>query len=130
MGLLTPDPLSCARHWDPSPRLSAWGTQKRRSGGEQLATLCRFERYRNRTLNLPHRQPVRLTNELTTGTVPEIEPKTSRADSDVFNPYTSTGRFGKLKIMTSQAEHLPALQPFSSEMPSVLKPVKRCFVQL
>ena len=35
-GGLTPDPLPCIHHWGPSPRLSAWWTQKRCSGGEPL----------------------------------------------------------------------------------------------
>ena len=107
--MLTPDP--CERHWGPS--LSAWVTQKRRSGGEPLATLCRFDHPRNRNPDLPHRQPVRLTTELTAGTGPKIEPKTSRAHSDVFNHYANWPVW--LKIMTSQAEYLYALQPFSSK---------------
>ena len=50
-GVLTPD--SCERHWGPS--LSAWVTQKRRSGGKPLATLCRFDHPGNRTPDLRHR---------------------------------------------------------------------------
>ena len=50
-GVLTPDP--CERHWGPS--LSAWITQKRRSGGKPLATQCRFDHPGNRTPDLPHR---------------------------------------------------------------------------
>ena len=47
------------------------------------------------------------------GTGPKIEPKTSRADSDVFNHYANWPVW--LKIMTSQAEYLHAFQPFSSK---------------
>ena len=50
-GVLTSDP--CKRHWGPS--LSAWVTQKRRSSGELLATLCRFDHPGNRTPDLPQR---------------------------------------------------------------------------
>ena len=57
---------------------------------------------------------MRLTTELTSGTGPKIEPsKISRADSDVFNHYFNWLVW--LKIMTLQAEYLPALQPFSSK---------------
>ena len=98
--MLTPDP--CERHWGPS--LSAWVTQKRRSGGEPLATLCRFDHPGNRTPDFPHRKPVRLTTTLTAGTGPKIEPKTSRADSDVFNHCANWSVW--LKIMTSQAEYI------------------------
>ena len=82
-GVLTPDP--CERHWGPS--LSARVTQKRRSSGEPLATLCRFDHPGNRTPDLPHRKPVRLTTEPTAGTGPKIEPKTFRAD--VCNHYAN-----------------------------------------
>ena len=47
------------------------------------------------------------------GTVPEIEPKTSRADSDVLNHYANWPVW--LKIMTSQAEQLPCLQSIFSK---------------
>ena len=30
-GRVTPGPLPCMRHWGPSQRLSAWGTQKHRN---------------------------------------------------------------------------------------------------
>ena len=105
--MLTPD--LCEHHWGPS--LRAWVTQKRRSGGKPLATLCRFDHPGNGTPDLPHRKPVRLTTELTAGTSPKIKPKTSRADA--FKHYANQPVW--LKIMTSQAEHLPALQPFSSK---------------
>ena len=48
---------SCNERRDPSPRLSAWATQKRRSGGKIMSDL----------------------------TSPVIEPQTSRADSNVAN---------------------------------------------
>ena len=53
--MLTPDPLPSIRHWEPSPQLGAWQTQKRRSGGEQLVTLRQLDRPGNRGLDLPHR---------------------------------------------------------------------------
>ena len=51
---------ACYEWWDPSSQLSTWAIQKHRSGGELLATL----------------------HDLTD---PGIGPKTSRADSDVFD---------------------------------------------
>ena len=50
-----------------------------------------------------------LTTELTAGTDPKIEPEISRADSDKFYHYANWPVW--LKIMTSQAEYLHALQP-------------------
>ena len=44
---------ACNEWRDPSPRLSAWATQL---VGKPLATLCRFDRYGNRTPDLPHRK--------------------------------------------------------------------------
>ena len=57
----------------------------------------------------------RSTTELTAGTGPEIEPQTSRVDSDVFKPLRQLAGLVNSKPLTSQAGHLPALQPFSSK---------------
>ena len=53
---------------------------------------------------------MRLRTELTAGTDPK--PPASIAMSLITTP---TGWFGQLKIMASQAEHLPALRPSSSK---------------
>ena len=84
-------PLACVRHWDPSPRLSAWKTHNRRSSSKPLATLRRFDQpgMESQTLRIDSLCSAQLTTELTTGIGSEIEPKTSRADSDDFNHCTN-----------------------------------------
>ena len=81
---------------------------------QPLATLCRFDHPGNRTADLPHEQLVRLTTELTDGTGPEIESKPPAPISMCLTT-APTGWLAQLKILTSQAEHLLALQPFSSK---------------
>ena len=67
---------------------------------------------------------MRLTAKLTTGTGPEIEPIAFRADSVVFDEPQLAGLVNS--VMTSQAEHPPALQPFSSKNTSC---AERCVFQ-
>ena len=114
-GVLTSDSPPLRTPLGPISAASAWGTQKRCSGGEPLATLCRFDRPWNQTPDLSHRQPVHLATELTTGTGPKIGPKTCRIDIAKCLSSKPTCWFGQLIIMTTQAQHLPAMQPFFSK---------------
>ena len=89
---------------DPSPRLSAWTTQKHRSGGDTVSDL----------------------------TGPVIEPSFYRTESDVLN--LPTGRFSSILIpcRTSSAKFLPSVELFlhisrSFEIPRILLSAQKVF---